>query len=304
MRIRCFLEAARCLNFTEAAARLYISQSVLSRHISAMEDELGLRLFVRYKRTVRVTPAGEVLANGLKQVCDQYSACVEAARAAAQGVSALLNVGCLEEQLWGICFSDVLRRIEGDHPGVRINLSRHSYRGLREGLYDGSIDLAVGFAMDLEGREGLVCETVDQLATYLAVPASHPKANQEGVTLADFRDATFLTVATEESELVADLLPRSCKEAGFTPKVLVAPNFATLTLWLEAGYGIFGLNDQHVLYNDPRLKFLSVPELKPCDMVLAWRSDSVNPAIRLFRDETLRCFALRKAGAAAPEIRR
>lgn len=291
MQVKCFLEAVRCLNFTEAAARLYLSQSVLSRHIASLEGELNMQLFLRHKRTVRVTPAGEVLANGLEQVKALYVACLEEAQAVNQGVSAILNVGCLEEQLWGIRFSAVLRAMERDHPGVRINLSRHSYRGLREGLYDGSIDLAIGFAMDLGGREGLVCQTVDSLDTYLVIPAGHPRANDSGLTLADFRDETFLTVAAEESELVADLLPGSCREAGFTPKVLVAPNFATLTLWLEAGYGIFGLNDQHVLYHNPRLKFIPMPEFQPREMVLAWRGENANPAIKLFREETAASFA-------------
>ena len=288
MQIRCFLEAARCLNFTEAAARLYISQSVLSRHIAALEGELNIQLFLRYKRTVRVTPAGVVLANGFEQVKELYTACLEEAQAVNQGVSAILNVGCLEEQLWGIRFADVLSRFGREHPGVRVNLSRHSYRGLREGLYDGSLDLAIGFAMDLNARAGLSCQVVDRLDTYLVIPADHPKAEEKGLTLADFREETFLTVAAEESELVAGLLPDSCRAAGFVPKLLVAPNFSTLTLWLEAGYGIFGMNEQHVLYHDPRLKFIPLPEFQPRDMVLAWRTDNNNQAIRLFREATAR----------------
>ena len=287
MQVKCFLEAARCLNFTEAAARLYISQSVLSRHIAALEGELNMQLFLRYKRTVRVTPAGVVLANGLSQLRDQLAACLDQARAVNQGVSAILNVGCLEEQLWGIRFADVLRRFRQDHPGIQVNLSRHSYRALREGLYDGSIDLAIGFAMDLEGREGISCQAVEELETYLVIPADHPKAGLQGLTLADFRDETFLTVAKEESELVADLLPNSCREAGFVPRLRVAPDFATLTLWLEAGYGIYGLNEQHVLYHNPRLKFVPLPEFLPRTMVLAWRSDSSGRAVHLFREETM-----------------
>lgn len=295
MQIRCFLEAARCLNFTEAAARLYISQSVLSRHIAALEGELNMQLFIRYKRTVRLTPAGSVLANGLRQFREEFDICLEEAQAVNQGVSAILNVGCLEEQLWGIRFADVLQRFGQEHPGVRVNLSRHSYRGLREGLYDGSIDLAIGFAMDLEGREGLICQTVESLDTYLVIPADHPKAEQAGLTLADFRDETFLTVAAEESELVADLLPNSCREAGFSPRLLVAPNFSTLTLWLEAGFGIYGLNEQHVLYHNPRLKFLLIPDFQPRDMVLAWRRDNNSQAVRLFREETARSFRKRES---------
>ena len=52
-QIECFLEAAKTLNFTEAASRLYISQQGLSRQIASLEKELELRLFDRTTRDVR-----------------------------------------------------------------------------------------------------------------------------------------------------------------------------------------------------------------------------------------------------------
>ena len=60
-QIECFLEVAHTLNFTEAASRLYISQQGLSRQISALENELELRLFERTTREVRLTRSGEIL---------------------------------------------------------------------------------------------------------------------------------------------------------------------------------------------------------------------------------------------------
>ena len=56
-----FLSVAEKLNFTEAAKSLYISQPSLSKQISLLEEELGFALFIRNKRSVRLTPAGEVL---------------------------------------------------------------------------------------------------------------------------------------------------------------------------------------------------------------------------------------------------
>ena len=49
-QIKCFLAASECLSFTRAADRRYMSQPVLSRQIAAMEDELGMELFIREKR--------------------------------------------------------------------------------------------------------------------------------------------------------------------------------------------------------------------------------------------------------------
>ena len=70
-QIKCFLAAADCLSFTKAAERLYLSQPVLSRQIASMEDELGIELFIREKKSIRLTPAGEVMAEGLAQLADE-----------------------------------------------------------------------------------------------------------------------------------------------------------------------------------------------------------------------------------------
>lgn len=58
---RCFLNVAEYLNFTEAANHLFIAQSSLSRNISNLEAELGIKLFSRTKKYVRLTPGGAVL---------------------------------------------------------------------------------------------------------------------------------------------------------------------------------------------------------------------------------------------------
>ena len=57
-----FVVLAECLNFSEAASRLFISQSSLSKHIKALEQELGVALFERTTRSIRLSGAGAVSA--------------------------------------------------------------------------------------------------------------------------------------------------------------------------------------------------------------------------------------------------
>lgn len=71
-QIECFLEAARTLNFTEAANHLYISQQGLSRQIASLEKELELRLFDRTTRDVRLTRSGELLLWRWKDIPKEY----------------------------------------------------------------------------------------------------------------------------------------------------------------------------------------------------------------------------------------
>lgn len=70
-QIECFLNVAKYLNFTEAANHLFIAQSSLSRNISNLETELGIQLFSRTKKYVRLTPGGAVLYQELSVLLDQ-----------------------------------------------------------------------------------------------------------------------------------------------------------------------------------------------------------------------------------------
>ena len=72
-QLRVFLTLAETKNFTQAAERLFVSHSTVSRSLSALEDELGVRLVERDNRVVGLTAAGERLrerANELVSLAD------------------------------------------------------------------------------------------------------------------------------------------------------------------------------------------------------------------------------------------
>lgn len=56
-----FITLARCLNFTQAAEELHMTQPALSKHIAALEREFGAELFIRDRRTVQLSEAGRIL---------------------------------------------------------------------------------------------------------------------------------------------------------------------------------------------------------------------------------------------------
>ena len=78
-KIESFLALAETLSFTKASNTVFKSQSVLSRQIVSMEEELGIQLFTRTKRRVELTPAGKALVPGLKKVMELYDSVIEEA---------------------------------------------------------------------------------------------------------------------------------------------------------------------------------------------------------------------------------
>ena len=70
-QLKYFVTAAKCLNFTEAGRQHYISQTAITQHIQALEEQLGVKLFSREKRKVELTPAGKVFLEEARAILER-----------------------------------------------------------------------------------------------------------------------------------------------------------------------------------------------------------------------------------------
>lgn len=96
LQIKYFLMAARCLNFTEAAKQLYISQPALSQQITAMEKELNMQLFIRSKGKLRLTPAGATFLEELPRYEAIFAEILKKAKFSNEGSYGMLRIGFLQ----------------------------------------------------------------------------------------------------------------------------------------------------------------------------------------------------------------
>jgi DNA-binding transcriptional LysR family regulator len=284
-QIKCFLAAAEHLSFTRAADDLFLSQSVLSRHIASMERELGVEMFVRAKNTVKLTPAGQLLAGGLRSLAREYRSLTERALALHLGFEGSLNVGILEGQLLCPPFSPALKRFREERPSVRLSLSRHSMASMRSALLSGEIDVGFDALFNVINHGEFEYIEVGRARTLLVIPKTHPLAGRENLRIADFKDDTFLRLSENETTFVNAVSGVSAATGrDFLPKTLEAPTIGALALWLEAGFGIFPLNENHSLRNNPNLLFVDIPELVDTIEVVVWKKGGGNPAIPMFVD--------------------
>ena len=283
-QIKCFLAAAETLSFTRAADRLYLSQPVLSRQIAAMEEELEFRLFTREKKAVKLTPAGEVFAEGLRKLAVDYQSLQEKAHAVSEGFEGSLSVGMVEGQLICPPYSDALRTFHEKYPDVMVKLSSHGLAELLNKLEDGELDMAFGATFNVTDEEKIAYQKVARTKNYLVVPAGHPKANDTDLRLEDFDGDAYLSLSESESQFIADHVG-GARPLGSRYKKLVAPDIGTLALWLEAGYGIFVLNGNHALRNNPNLRFLDIPGLGETTEIVMWKRGNQNPLVEAFREQ-------------------
>ena len=108
---------SQTLHYGKAAARMYISQSVLSRHIKDLEDELGVRLFERSSHNVSLTPAGAALYRSSWALLRNNRKAQEAAHAASLNVSGTVRFGCLGPHYNGNT-TGVIKKFSSQYPDI------------------------------------------------------------------------------------------------------------------------------------------------------------------------------------------
>ena len=137
--IELFLNVAKYGSFTKAGEKMFMTQSWVSKRINQIETELDLRLFLRNKREVVLTPAGRILEQHLCHVTDNILDAIQAAHAAQTGTSGYLRIGYLE---WGkVVFLDHLQRFIQNNPQFSVEIYRQNFADLRADISIGRMDI-------------------------------------------------------------------------------------------------------------------------------------------------------------------
>lgn len=172
-RLRLFLTVAEEGHVGRAAERLHMAQPPLSRHIQALEDELGVVLFVRTPKGMQLTEAGRVLADGARHLLALGEQTAERTRLAGQGMTGRLDVG-----LFGSGVLDViprlLARFHNQRPHVRIVLHNLTKAEQLQALRERRI--AVGFNRLVPPEPDIAIETLLREPLVVALPQQHPLA--------------------------------------------------------------------------------------------------------------------------------
>lgn len=284
IQVLCFLQVAHSLNFSVAAEKLFISQPGISRSISALEQEWGVKLFTREnkRRETALTPAGAILAKELEVMHLSFEAVLEKAQRMAAGKEGLLRIGLLDGERVADPTLRAIGRFQEQYPGVDLTMRRGSYRILLDWLERGTIDCCITLQIEVEGRPGLRWKTLFYRDSLLLVNANHPLAGREDCGLVDFRESTFINLEYQESRALNTLLARECEKAGFTPKVRNTPDVNSQLLLLEAGGGVMVGSSDNMYTGQPRIAAVKLRDLQPIPVALAWREDDTNPAVASF----------------------
>lgn len=183
------IAVAECLNFHHAAQMLGISQSSVSARIRALEVELGILLFERSTRGVRLTDAGRLFVEQVAMGIDQLDHAVKTAGMTAAGECGRLRIG-IHGLIAGSFLDTLLNGYRTSHPGIAIEMTEATTREAVMQVRACKIDVAfVVGAFELPDCHSRPIWTEALMA---ALPVDHRLADQPGVTWDDLAAEQFL----------------------------------------------------------------------------------------------------------------
>ena len=280
-QLRYFVTVAQELHFGKAAERLDITQPALSKQVRVLETELGIELFIRTKRSVKLTKAGEVFLVRAQQLLQQASEAVQLARRTASGEVGRLTIAFTATATYTI-LPELIQRFRAHYPQVEIEMLELSTEAQVNAINKGEIDL--GFLHPPIDSRGLEFHSLLSEEFIVVLPKQHHLITQKSLSLKDLAHESFILHPRSEGPFLYDEFFKLCRQAGFEPQIVKEVNSHQSRICLvAAGMGITfipaGLQTAIVrgLVCKP-MKDLSI-EL---ELAAAWRSSIIVPVLQEF----------------------
>ena len=235
-QLRYFVAVAEELNFRRAARRLNITQPPLSRHINLLEHAIGVRLFDRTNRSVRLTAAGEHFLFDAIDILKRSEAAALFARQTERGESGSLVLGFVPSATLNVIPRIVLRARE-EMPGLSLTLREMMSYEQVEGLMAGSLEIGL---TRLPGRiPNLILRKVWSEPFVLAIPRDHPLATKPDLTIRDLEGVDFIGYSTERGGFLYEVLHGYLNSVGVTPRMVFSVSQGrTIMALVDAGVGV------------------------------------------------------------------
>ncbi|AOY75269.1 LysR family transcriptional regulator [Clostridium formicaceticum] len=278
-----FIAVAEHLNFTEAAKHLFVAQSAVSQQIADLEQKIGVQLFFRNKRSVKLTNAGAVFLQEALSLVSKSAEAIEKTRQADIGIIGHLKIGFLGYTERNFLPS-LIREFRRSHPKVDLYLDQFHHGMLIEALKTGELDVIFTLAFGLDNIGGIEKKSIFTEKISVVMHCDHPLANKNSLHISELAQERFITVSRRESPQGFNKTLLMCANSGFSPNIVAEPRLlATVLLLVDAGIGITILPKSLKLHSSPSLRFLDIEgEQAEDELVIAWKKKNANPSIPLF----------------------
>ena len=247
-------------HFGRAAEACFVSQPTLSAQIMKLEEQLGLQLIERHRKTVMLTPAGERLVLDARKVLKAAQHFEESAKALKDPLAGDLHVGMIPT-LAPYLLPHIMEGLNDALPNIRFYLHENKTKVLLEELNNGKLDVLI--LPWLEGMDKFERYDVFEEPLVLALHKSHPFGDETSLTLSSLKGQQILTL--EDGHCLRGQSLDYCFAAGAeedvrfqatsleTLRYMVACQMGmTLLPWLATLHDSSPKNIRYQMFQDPQ----------------------------------------------------
>lgn len=283
-QLRQFLAVADELHFGRAAERLGMTQPPLSQSIQALEEELGVRLFARTKRSVALTAVGAEWLPHVRRLLEDAAALPETARRLARGQLGSLRLAFVSIADYSI-LPALISAFKASYPEVEVSLREATSDLAIEALLAGEIDaglivpqsgLHAGLAYHPLVREPLVAAVPE---AWIAGGRIRPEADQ--LAFADVVDEPLILFPRKSAPAFHDIVTSHYATIGARPRIVQeAIQMQTIIALVAVGLGLALVPQSLTALRRDGVRYLPLGEQAPVlETGLVWRRDELLPAV-------------------------
>lgn len=258
-QIKYFIEVAKREHVTEAANALHVAQSAVSRQIFNLEDELGVDLFIREGRTVRLTKIGKIFLEHMERAMNVIDDAKQVVEEYIDPEKGTIHIG-FSASLASYILPTAISYFRKEHPQVQFVLNEGSYSDLIEQVIRGEINIALlgPLPSEQEKVKSTVLFTEDIVAL---LPSNHPLATRTSIKLTELRDDPFILFP--KGFILHDVIMEGCLQRGFRPQIAFeGKDLDAIKGLVSAGLGVTLLPEVTLVDCLPRAT-VKIPVVEP-----------------------------------------
>lgn len=288
-RVRAFIQVAEQLNFTRAAAELGMSQPPLTRLIRGLEEDLGIRLFERTTRRVKLTAAGVFLLQEGRALLEKSIDIEKQLRGIGKIRSGQLTIG-FSMTAFLASLPKIVAEFRERFPKVKIDLVQDTASGLLKRVRAGQLDLC--FLEGLHERTGLVSTPMSEEILGVSVPKDHPFAKRKQISFTDLKGETIILHPREEARGFHGTIHQLLKVHGVKPKTYIKSVGESCPILVATGRGLSLTVASSPMFENLGNRFVSLKDsFVPISLV--YEVDNKNPSLKVFASFARESAALR-----------
>lgn len=237
--LRYFVATAELLHMGRAAERLGIAQPALSQQIKALENRLGVPLFVRRKRHIELSNAGVALLPEARAALLQADRALLVAQRAGRGEVGVIEISYVGSAMLERILPRALRAYLGKHPDVELRLSEIPVQQQIEGLQRDVLDLAMVRGPVTAVPEAFQVNVLSRQRMVAVVSKGSRFARAKSIALAELANEPYVMLDDPPDAGFSSAVSAMCGAAGFEPRVAVtARGLSTVIGLVAAGLGV------------------------------------------------------------------